>query len=284
MEAGADGWRLDVADELPDEFIARLRARLKKIRPDALLIGEVWEDASNKRSYGKRRKYFTAGELDSVMNYPFRTAILDFILSRIGAEEFQRSVMDIVEHYPAGVVHSLMNMLSTHDTPRLLSLPSPAPAPEEKSDRAGYRMSDADREIALVRFRAATFLQFVLPGMPCVFYGDELGTEGFEDPFCRSYFDWERVEKNSLKDFFRTLMHLKNHKDALRSGDLWVEPRTSRALFLRREKDGKRVCALLNTGEDMRITKPEKILLSSDTMEEGEALILSSFAFVLWEE
>ena len=284
MRAGADGWRLDVADELPDEFIARLRKRLKGLRPDAILIGEVWEDASNKSSYGKRRRYFTGGELDSVMNYPFRTAILDFILGRISAAEFQRSVMELVEHYPRGVVHSLMNMLSTHDTPRLLSLFSPTPAPAEKILRAGYRMSAEDLEVAVARFRAATLLQFSLPGMPCVFYGDELGTEGFEDPFCRSFFDWERVEGNPLREYFRTLMHLKNEKDALRMGEVWVEPKGDAALLIRRERDGKRIFAFVNTAGEFSIPTPEKILLSEGVGKNGDSLLVSSYGFVLWEE
>jgi len=283
MRAGADGWRLDVADELPDEFIARLRRRLKELRPDAILIGEVWEDASNKSSYGKRRKYFTAGELDSVMNYPFRTAILDYILGRIGPKEFQRSVMDLVEHYPEGVLHSLMNMLSTHDTPRLLSLLAPTPAPKEKTDRAGYKMPDGDREIALKRFRAATVLQFLLPGMPCVFYGDELGTEGFEDPFCRSFFRWDRVEGNPLVEFFRSLMHLKNTNFALQLGKIWIEPRGS-ALKLCREKDGKRVFALVTADGELSFAKKEKILLCENLREEGGKQILSPYGFILWEE
>ncbi|MBE6712770.1 MAG: glycoside hydrolase family 13 protein [Ruminococcaceae bacterium] len=283
IRAGADGWRLDVADELPDEFIVRLRRRMKELAPDALLIGEVWEDASNKSSYGKRREYFTAGELDSVMNYPFRTAILDFILGRITAKGFQRSVMDLVEHYPEGVLHSLMNMLSTHDTPRLLSLLSPTPAPAEKRDRAGYQMSAEDRRVAMARFRAATLLQFVLPGMPCVFYGDELGTEGFEDPFCRSFFDWQRVEGNPLVDFFRVLMHLKNENIALRSGKVWIEPCGENGILMCREKDGIRIFAFVTISEGS-VEKPKSVLLSEGAREEGKKLLLEPYGFVLWEE
>ncbi len=283
MRAGIDGWRLDVADELPDAFIARLRKRLKALRPDAILIGEVWEDASNKCSYGVRRQYFTAGELDSVMNYPFRTAILDYVLQRISAEDFQRSVMDLAEHYPSGVLHSLMNMLSTHDTPRLLSLLSPTPAPAEKRDRAGYRMSPEDRKIALARFRTATFLQFVLPGMPCVFYGDELGTEGFEDPFCRSYFDWDRVKDNDLVDFFRRLIGLKNQNAALRLGNLSIKPQGS-GLFLSRQKDEKKVVAAVNLAGEMELPLPEKLLLCEGAAACEQKIVLSPYGFILWEE
>ena len=82
LKAGADGFRLDVVDELPDEFVALLKKRIREVKPDALLIGEVWEDASNKIAYDTRRRYFVDGELDSVMNYPLRNGILDFIRDR----------------------------------------------------------------------------------------------------------------------------------------------------------------------------------------------------------
>ena len=95
LKLGADGFRLDVADELPDEFIAMLRARIRKLKPDALLLGEVWEDASNKMAYNRRRRYFTDGELDCVMNYPFRTAILDFMRGRDSGRKLRDTVMTI---------------------------------------------------------------------------------------------------------------------------------------------------------------------------------------------
>ena len=120
--------------------------------------------------------------------------------------------------------------------------------------------------------------------MPCVFYGDELGTEGFEDPFCRAYFDWARVNENPLREFFRTLMHLKNEKDALRLGEVWIEPWGEHALRIRREKDGKRIFAFVNMGEETSVPLPEKLLLSEGGRTEGETLRLNSYGFVLWEE
>ncbi|MFR2041941.1 MAG: glycoside hydrolase family 13 protein [Oscillospiraceae bacterium] len=117
LRLGADGYRLDVADELPDEFIKLLRNRIKELNPDALLLGEVWEDASNKCAYGKRRTYFTGGELDSVMNYPFRTAIVNFVKNLDGGRGFKETVMSIMENYPPQVAACNMNLLGTHDTP-----------------------------------------------------------------------------------------------------------------------------------------------------------------------
>ena len=121
LNAGADGFRLDVVDELPDEFIRLLKQRIRQIRPDALLIGEVWEDASNKHAYGVRRRYFVDGILDSAMNYPFRNAIINFIRGWDNGPALKDAVMTIVENYPQQVVLCNMNLLGTHDTPRILT-------------------------------------------------------------------------------------------------------------------------------------------------------------------
>ena len=98
LKAGCDGFRLDVVDELPDEFVLLLKRRIREIKPDALLIGEVWEDASNKSAYGARRRYFVDGELDSAMNYPFRTAIIQFLRDRDSGEGLRNTVMTIAEN------------------------------------------------------------------------------------------------------------------------------------------------------------------------------------------
>ncbi len=284
LRLGADGWRLDVADELPDEFIALLRLRLKKEKKDALLIGEVWEDASNKVSYGKRREYFTKGELDSVMNYPFREAILDFVLEKDGGFSFQKKVMDLVENYPEQVVHTLMNLLSTHDTPRILSLLSPTPAPSEKKDRAGYKMGKEDLLTAKKRARIAFFLQFILPGMPSIYYGDEIGTEGFEDPFCRGFFDWERVEESDFLPFVKNLCRLKNKEKPLREGKTKVETDGKGRLFIARSCGKKSLCAIINLGEPLLLPKEKKCLLSYETKEKDGNLILSRASFLLYRE
>ena len=102
LNAGASAWRLDVADELPDGFLEALRARVKATDPEALVLGEVWEDASNKHSYGHRRRYLLGRQLDSVMNYPFREAILDVLRDGNTARFFER-IMAIVENYPPQV-------------------------------------------------------------------------------------------------------------------------------------------------------------------------------------
>ena len=120
MKAGVRGWRLDVADELPDTFLETLRRRVKAENRDAYIVGEVWEDASNKSSYGHRRPYLMGGQLDSVMNYPWRSAVLNFMRDG-NADVFYEAVMGILDHYPQPAVRTLMNSLSTHDTVRAIT-------------------------------------------------------------------------------------------------------------------------------------------------------------------
>ena len=112
IKLGASGFRLDVADELPDSFIRLIRKAVKRHGEDKLLIGEVWEDATNKVSYGAHRTYLLGGGLDTVMNYPFRNAIIHFL--RYGnAAALAESLLSIVEHYPKPAMDLAMNMLST---------------------------------------------------------------------------------------------------------------------------------------------------------------------------
>ncbi len=283
LRAGADGFRLDVADELPDEFIAAFRARLKSIKPDALLIGEVWEDASNKISYGKRRRYFVGGELDSVMNYPFRSCIIDYVRNDDNGTRFKEKVMTIAENYPKNVLHTLMNMLSTHDTPRILSVLSTESAPGDKNTCAGYTMSESAREAAILRLRAATFLQFMLPGMPCIYYGDEIGTEGFGDPFCRGYFRWDKATENPLREFFVRVANIRNSHDAIKHGDICVECDGKGRVVIER-KTGTNVCrAYVNMGEPIKLSASGEVLLAERGQRQGNDITLDNCGFMLEE-
>lgn len=233
LRLGADGFRLDVADELPDEFIFRLKKRIRSVKPDALLIGEVWEDASNKRAYGVSRRYFVDGELDSVMNYPWRTAILCYVTGADDGSAFGETLMSVAENYPPQVLSCVMNILSTHDTPRILTaLVDPFNGTRE--DKAHRCLSAEARELAKKRLCMAAFLQFTLPGMASIFYADEAGMEGFDDPFCRKTYPWGR-EDRLLLDYYRSLAKMKNELPALKTGDLRVtEAGQGRLSFARR--------------------------------------------------
>ena len=217
LRLGADGFRLDVADELPDAFIAALKRRIREIKPDALLIGEVWEDASNKISYNTRRRYFTDGELDSVMNYPFRTAILNFLRHADDGSGLKNTVMTVLENYPAQVVSCNMNLLGTHDTPRILT----ALVDDRDGSReelASRRLTPQQRQLATDRLLLATVLQYTLPGCPSVYYGDEAGMEGGKDPFNRRPYPWGKEDK-VLTAHHRRLGQLRKRCSALRTGE-----------------------------------------------------------------
>ncbi len=281
LSLGADGFRLDVADELPDEFIARLRQRLKALCPDALLIGEVWEDASNKISYSKRRRYFTGGELDSVMNYPWRQSVLNYVCGQDRGTQLAQNINRLAEHYPAHVLQTVMNMLSTHDTPRLLSLLSPTAPPAEKRERAEYKMSEGDLAVAKERFFAATLLQFVLPGMPCIYYGDEVGMEGWEDPFCRGFFPWESPPVPEFHTHLKVLSTLRRQCNALREGRVYAESDDKGRLFLSRTSDTEQLLIVVNTGEAYSHPCRTAPLLSRHCTQEKDSLHIAPYGFAV---
>lgn len=272
---GADGFRLDVADELPDEFIAMFRARVKELKPDAIVLGEVWEDASNKISYDIRRRYFSGGELDSVMNYPFREAILAF-MSGGDAAAFRQTVMTIVEHYPAPVLHCLMNSLSTHDTTRILTLLGDSfdGTKEEKADR---RLSPELRPRAVAREMSAALLQFSLPGMASIFYGDEVGLEGFEDPLNRRCYPWGD-EDEELLEFYRQLTACKAALPALRTGSIEFLPAPDGVIDFVRCLDGQRVRTIVN-GSPETVDPPlnGKLLFLHYGRQEKDCLMLDQW-------
>jgi len=218
LKLGADGYRLDVADELPDEFLKLLYDRVKELNPNALVLGEVWEDASNKKAYDKRRQYFTNAELDSVMNYPFRTAILNFMRGWDSGRGLRDTVMSIVENYPPEVVACNMNLLGTHDTPRILTalVDDFDGSREEKAKR---RLSRNSMEVARDRLLMASFLQYTLPGSPSLYYADETLMEGYKDPFNRRTYPWGR-EDWEMVNHFKRLGKLRKEHQALRLGDI----------------------------------------------------------------
>ncbi len=236
IQLGADGWRLDVADELPDSFVAKLKRRIRQVKPDALLIGEVWEDASNKIAYDVRRRYFVDNELDSVMNYPWQKAILRYVRGEDGGEGLGESIMTLAENYPPDVLNCVMNVLSTHDTPRAITA-LVDPRDGEREELARRTMSMEQLEFGKKRFCLAAFLQFMLPGIACIYYGDEAGMTGYRDPFNRQTYPWGG-EDERLISFFTELVALKKSSEALREGSVTVlEAGQGRLMFLRRSKN-----------------------------------------------
>ena len=220
LEAGASGWRLDVADELPDIFLDNLREAAKAQDPDALVLGEVWEDASNKTAYGVRRRYLEGKQLDSVMNYPFRDAILGF-LNGDHSSLMMDHIETIVEHYPPQVLRVLMNHIGTHDTERALTmLGGEAAGSRGRTWQSQQKLTADARETALEKLRLAALLQFMLPGVPCIYYGDEAGMEGYRDPFNRACYPWGKEDEDLIAWYRYLALLRREHVDILKDGKL----------------------------------------------------------------
>ena len=283
LKLGADGFRLDVADELPDAFIALLRERIREIKPDALLLGEVWEDASNKVAYNIRRKYFTEGELDSVMNYPFRTAILDFMRGRDAGKKLRDTVMTVVENYPAQVVACNMNLLGTHDTPRILTA-LVDDFDGSREEKAARHLSKNQLEVARDRLQMAAFLQYTLPGSPSLYYGDEALMEGYKDPFNRRTYPWGR-EDAELLEHYRRLGRLRKENKALRLGDIRFFQAGEQRLGFTRGLEGKTLRIYLNRGCDNWNIPAGKVLLGHNMYTVAPNwLTLSPMGFCVTED
>ena len=251
LRAGASGWRLDVADELPDWFIEKIRSVMERDFPDAFLLGEVWEDASTKVAYSQRRRYLLGRELHSVMNYPFRSSLLTSLREE-RAELFQETMETLRENYPPQAFYSAMNFLGTHDTPRVLTALGADVLPESKEARANYRLSPGERARGLARLRLAALVLFAFPGTPTVFYGDEAGMEGFEDPFNRGTYPWGGEDQDLLA-WFRLLGRLRRDQLPLQRGALqWLEA-SGPLLAFSREWEGQRLTAVVNASEATRL-------------------------------
>ena len=266
LRCGADGWRLDVADELPDDFIAELRQAMDAEKPDCLLLGEVWEDGSNKIAYDRRRKYLLGRETHGLMNYPFRTAALDWLCGG-DAAAFRESMEQLRENYPSPAFYSAMNFLSTHDTPRILTLLGGDPTPADKAERAAARLSPAGRELARRRLMLGALLLYTFPGSPTVYYGDEAGMEGYEDPLNRRAFPWGAEDEELLR-WYRKLGQLRGGRPSLQRGDICYLYADGSGLALRRQWDSEVTTAAMNSGKEpltMTLSWPHPIATDAMT-------------------
>ena len=245
LKAGASGWRLDVADELPDIFLEDLRKAVKAEKKDAVIIGEVWEEATTKVAYGERRKYFLGEELDSVMNYPFAEAVLSFIKFK-NAEAFFDSVMNIIEKYPKEVTDVLMNHIGTHDTARAITRLA-------GEDADGYgrqwqyehnRLGSEAYLMGVSMLKRASLLQFTLPGVPSVYYGDEIGMQGMKDPFNRECMAWDSPNEELLK-WYRRLGEIRRGCKVFEKGEfIPVYSSHSTIAYIRADKNSEVLVAL----------------------------------------
>ena len=244
LKKGISGWRLDVVDELPDSMVAEMNAAALSEKDDAILLGEVWEDASNKVAYGRRRKYFQGFELSSVMNYPFRRAIIDYVIGR-NAEKIAELVSAQMERYPFAVSLAQMNFLGTHDTERILcTLSNANTSGLNNAALSTHKLTPLQRDAAIKRLKIAAALLYALPGVPCIYYGDEVGMEGWRDPFNRRPFPWGR-ENTEILEFYRVLGKIRRSERDLRRGEFKVRYAKNSVFIFSR--DG--ITVVVNCGE-----------------------------------
>ena len=223
LRAGTSGWRLDVADELPMDFIAEFRARLKKENPQAALIGEVWDDPSRKVAYGALRSYCLGDTLDGVMNYPLRAAILGYLLGQISPADCARQILSLYENVPPAFARANMNLLGSHDKPRALSVLADACNMEpDRKYRHPVQLTPEQYALGRKRLIAAWNLVCALPGMPTIYYGDEAGLTGMADPYCRGTYPWGREDETLIAAYRAAALRRKNR--VLTRGDVRIEP------------------------------------------------------------
>ena len=243
---GADGIRLDVADELPDSFLDKLRKAIKRHGEDKYILGEVWEDATNKISHGGRRRFLLGDQLDSVMNYPFRKAIIDFLLTA-NAERFMHTVFSITENYPPQALNCAMNHLGTHDTERILTLLSGISCEgKSRESQADIIISDDALKRGIKLLKMALAMNFTLPGVPSIYYGDEAGLTGCKDPFNRFCYPWGN-ENAEILSFTRDIAKLRNSYEVLKEGRFYPISATLGCVAYLRYKEGlKRIFVVIN--------------------------------------
>jgi len=245
LRLGASGWRLDVADELPDSFIQKIRQAEHAEKDDALLLGEVWEDASNKVSYNTLREYLLGSELDCTMHYPFRTAALEFLLGTRTAQAYAEAMETIRENYPPSAFYGALNLIGTHDTPRILTVLGEAPQDLTEGQREIYRMAPEQRSLAKKRLHLLQTLQFTSPGVPCVYYGDEAGMEGYADPFNRGPFPWG-AEDSEITYRVRQLSRLRREYPVLVRGGVSYDGASGDVLVMKRTLDDAEAVIYIN--------------------------------------
>jgi 4-alpha-glucanotransferase len=227
LNAGARGWRLDVVDELPAHFVRDLRTAVKEVNKDAVIIGEVWEDASNKVAYSVLREYFQGDELDGVLNYPFKRAINDFLMGEIDASDMGEIINGIIANYPPQSLRASINLVGGHDTVRVKTL--------------------YGGNAELVKIAALWQMTFV--GVPMIYYGDEVGMEGEADPYNRGSFPWNNVDLE-LRDWYKNLIHMRNENEVLQTGEFTQVLAEGDVYAYVRHTRNSAILTVLNRGEE----------------------------------
>lgn len=257
LKRGIMGWRLDVADELPDCFLNNIRKAVKAEGEDKFLLGEVWEDATNKISYGVRRRFLRGKQLDSVMNYPFANAIIDFVKGG-NSRDLIDTVLDILENYPAPAIKVLMNHIGTHDTARIITRLATDDSPSDRVAQASRVLSSEEYSLGLRRLKLAAVLQYTLPGVPSLYYGDEAGLHGYGDPFCRGTYPWGK-ENEELLSFYKFLGKTRRSLSAFDNGEfIPIQADFGEIVYIRKSENCRVLIAVNRWNKPICVNVPEE--------------------------
>jgi len=249
-DLGIAGFRLDVADELSDEFLAKIRARLSSVNKSSILYGEVWEDASNKIAYGKRKKYYLGRELDAVMNYPLRVGIIDFLKNR-SVKALEYALFDVTMNAPKRVRDLQMNLLGTHDTERIITMLAGDSAEGKSNDMLAVTfLSKEQKEKGKRLLKMAYTALATLPGIPAIFYGDEVGLEGYKDPFNRRPYPWKSADEE-IREFYRRVGKIRRGSSVYRDGDFKIHILNDSMLIFSRTKGDNAYITVLNNSDNV---------------------------------
>ena len=232
MNLGCSGWRLNVIDELPDEFIEAIRTRMQEIDENTVLLGDIWDDASNKVSYSKRRKYLQGKEVHAVTNYPLREYLINFTKGYITSDIFKQKIMSLYENYPRESFYGNINVIGTNDTERILTV--------------------LDGNIELLRL--IVVIQFTLPGVPLIYYGDETALKGGKEPDNRKSYPWGKEDKD-LNDFYNKIVNIRNSENGLKKGDLIIHETDPEVFVFERNYENEKLIVLVNVSNEQKLIK-----------------------------
>lgn len=245
---GLQGVRLDVVDELPASFVKKIRRKVKNLNKNAVIIGEVWEDATNKIAYSTRREYFQGGELDSVMNYPLKNAIIDYLLLG-NSSVLAKTVLEQINNYPKQSLNLLMNVLGTHDTARILTVLSGKPIPKTRQEQADFTLTETERNLAISRLKIAFAIAYTIYGVPSVYYGDEIGLEGCKDPFNRCCMNFDSANREILS-FVKLLGKIRTSNSVFSTGSVKVLSYERGVFSFKRYNDLEEITVIVNAGNE----------------------------------
>lgn len=249
MRAGIVGFRLDVADELPDEFIVEVRKAMDRVNKDSILVGEVWEDATNKVSYDQNRKYFINASLKSVMNYPFMESVINFMEGHISAYELSEFFYKQMENYPSMYFNSNLNLVDGHDRVRIITqLSDSRDVQDVNEDEKKAHTIDRDKYLlAVSRLKALSVIQYTVPGTPLLYYGDEVGVYGYNDPYNRKPYPWGR-EDNELCSHYIALGEMRKKSKVFADGTFKTLFTGTHTFAYERATKDEKIVVIVNRG------------------------------------